>query len=76
MSNKVNIARPILDDLQDTLNKGISIGSSVDRWRIKHGIKPEDWLRWIQDNKDYFQGMIRQEIAYKRSNKYGDQTEG
>lgn len=71
MSNKVNIARPILDDLQRMMNEGISVPSSVERWRSKHHIKAEDWLRWAQDNKEYFQGMIRQELAYKRSNKYG-----
>nr|DAP89551.1 MAG TPA: hypothetical protein [Caudoviricetes sp.] len=71
MSNKVNIARPILDDLQRMMNEGISVPSSVELWRSKHHIKAEDWLRWAQDNKEYFQGMIRQELAYKRSNKYG-----
>lgn len=69
MANKVTIARPILDDLQKIMNEGITIASSVEYWRIKHGVKPEDWKQWTQDNKETFQGIIRQEISYKRSNK-------
>lgn len=70
MSNKVTIVKPILDDLQRMMNEGISVASSVELWRGKHGISAEDWLRWAQDNKSTFQGMIRQEISYKRSNRY------
>lgn len=66
---KVNIARPILDDLHRIMNEGISVPSSVELWRSKHGISSEDWLTWAQENKDVFQGMIRQEIMYKRHNK-------
>lgn len=69
MVNKVTIARPILDDLQKIMNEGISVDSSVELWRGKHGIKAEDWKQWTQDNKETFQGMIRQEISYKRSRK-------
>lgn len=63
---KVTIAKPILDDLQRMMNEGISVSSSVELWRGKHGIRAEDWLIWAQENKDTFQGMIRQEIGYKR----------
>lgn len=63
---KVKIAKPILDDLQRMMNEGISVSSSVELWRGKYGIRAEDWLIWAQENKDTFQGMIRQEISYKR----------
>lgn len=66
MSKKVSIARPILDDLQRIMNEGISVSSSVELWRSKHGISSDDWLIWAQENKDTFQGMIRQELSYKR----------
>lgn len=70
MANKVTIARPILDDLQKMMNEGISVISSTDLWRNKHGINNEDWNAWVEDNRDVIQGMIRQEISYKRSNKW------
>ena len=70
MTNKIYIAAPILDDLQRMMNEGISVASSVELWRGKHGISAEDWLSWAQENKSTFQGMIRQEISYKRSNRY------
>lgn len=70
MSNKVAIAKPILDDLQEILNKGISVDSSVDIWKRKHSIREEDWLSWKEDNRDRYNGMIRAEIFYKRANKY------
>ena len=70
MENKVTIAKPILDDLQKIMNEGISIDSSIEYWRCKHNITSEDWANWNRDNREVLQGMIRQEIVYKRSNRY------
>lgn len=70
MSNKVTIARPILDDLHRMMNEGINVSQSVELWRSKRGISAEDWNVWLQDNKEQFQSMIRQEINHKRNSRY------